>query len=302
MITFIILNHENYHYNPDYHYTIALYPDIEKYDNIKFILELFIEELCSLKKDGLEIAGILWKFELYFSSDWKFLIICLGLNSANSRFFCPWCLCSKDQIGDLNKTWNIEKDIDEISINYNNINGHIFPPIFNMIPIGNVVFDELHVFLQITDRLWELVLSEIKERDSHNWEYITGQKFIKPTPIGYQIGVGFINFRPVANSRFFCPWCLCSKDQIGDLNKTWNIEKDIDEISINYNNINGHIFPPIFNMIPIGNVVFDELHVFLQITDRLWELVLSEIKERGLFNNLTRKIILDEMKRLKISF
>ncbi|RHZ86208.1 hypothetical protein Glove_53g56 [Diversispora epigaea] len=55
-------------------------------------------------------------------------------------------------------------------------------------------------------------------------------------------------------------------------------------------------------MIPIGNIVFDELHVFLRITDRLWELVLSEIKERGLFNNLTRKIILDEMKRLKISF
>ncbi|RHZ79627.1 hypothetical protein Glove_143g87 [Diversispora epigaea] len=135
MITFMILNHENYHHNPDYHYTIALYPGTKKYDNIKFILEPFIEELCSLKEDGLEIAGILWKFELYFN-----------------------------QIGDLNKTWNIEKDIDEISINYNNINGHIFPPIFNMIPIGNVVFDELHVFLRITDRLWELVLSEIKER------------------------------------------------------------------------------------------------------------------------------------------
>ncbi|RHZ86206.1 hypothetical protein Glove_53g55 [Diversispora epigaea] len=48
MITFMILNHENYHHNPDYHYTIALYPGTEKYDNIKFILEPFIEELCSL--------------------------------------------------------------------------------------------------------------------------------------------------------------------------------------------------------------------------------------------------------------
>ncbi|RHZ53505.1 hypothetical protein Glove_441g3 [Diversispora epigaea] len=199
MITVMILNHENYHHNPDYHYTIALYPGSEKYDTVKFILDPFIEELRSLKEDGLEIAGILWKFILYFSSDWKFLAICLGLNSANSKYFCPWCLCSKNQIGDLSKDWHIEKNIDEISINYNTINGHIFPPIFNMIPIDNIIFDELHVFLRITDRLWELILSEIKEhglfnnmtrkvildemkrlkvsfqfwknKDSHNWEY-----------------------------------------------------------------------------------------------------------------------------------
>ena len=199
MITFMILNHENRHNHADYHYTTILYPGTENYNTLKFILNPFLNELQSFKENGLEVAGILWKFELYFSADWKFLAICLGLNGPTSKYFCPWYLCSKEQHGDLNKDWHIEKKMDQITKNHNDVNGHIHPPLFNMIPIDHIIFDELHVLLRITDRLWELVLSEIKERslfndltqkvilkemerlkvsfhfwenkDSHNWEY-----------------------------------------------------------------------------------------------------------------------------------
>ncbi|RHZ46300.1 hypothetical protein Glove_627g48 [Diversispora epigaea] len=138
MITVMILNYENYHHNPNYYYTIALYPGSEKYDTVKFILDPFIEELRSLKEDGLEIAGILWKFILYFSSDWKFLAICLGLNSANSKYFCPWCLCSKNQIGDLKHGL------------FNNMT-------------RKVILDEMKR-LKVFFQFWE-------NKDSHNWEY-----------------------------------------------------------------------------------------------------------------------------------
>ena len=199
MITFMILNHKERHNHADYHYTTILYPGAEKYSTLEFILNPFLNELRSLKENGLEVAGVLWKFELYFSSDWKFLAICLGLNGPTSKYFCPWCLCSREQHGDLNKDWRIEKNMDQIARNYHDINGHIHPPLFSMIPIDHIVFDELHVLLRITDRLWELVLSEIKERglfndltrkvilkemqrlkipfyfwenkESHNWEY-----------------------------------------------------------------------------------------------------------------------------------
>ncbi|CAG8682466.1 841_t:CDS:2 [Funneliformis mosseae] len=109
MVTFMILNHESRHHHADYYYTIILYPGTENYNTLKFILDPLCNELRSLKKFGLKISGILWKFELYFNADWKFLAICLGLNSANSKYFCPWYLCSKDQNGDLNKDWHIEK-------------------------------------------------------------------------------------------------------------------------------------------------------------------------------------------------
>uniref|UniRef100_U9UFE8 Uncharacterized protein n=1 Tax=Rhizophagus irregularis (strain DAOM 181602 / DAOM 197198 / MUCL 43194) TaxID=747089 RepID=U9UFE8_RHIID len=168
MVTFMILNHENRHHHADYHYTVALYPGTEKYDTLKFMLSLFINELKSFKENGLEVSGILWKFELYFSSDWKFLAICLGLNGPTANYFCPWCCCSKNQIGDLNKNWCIEKSIDQLITNYNEINGHINPPLFSMIPIENIIFDELHALLRITDRLWELMLAEIQENGLFN--------------------------------------------------------------------------------------------------------------------------------------
>src|SRR6185436_6680062 len=88
MVTFMILNHKNKSHDADYHYTVALYPGTENYETLKFILNPFLEELHSFKDNGLEVNRILWKFELYFSSDWKFLAICLGLNSANSKYFC----------------------------------------------------------------------------------------------------------------------------------------------------------------------------------------------------------------------
>lgn len=153
MVTFMILNYKSKCHNADYHYTVALYPGIENYNTLKFILDPFFEKLRFLKNNELEISGTFWRFELYFSSDWKFLTICLGLNYANSKYFCLWCIYSKNQLGNLSKDWIIEKDMDEISKNYNNIQGHIASPLFNMVPINYIVFDKLHVFLRITDRL-----------------------------------------------------------------------------------------------------------------------------------------------------
>ncbi|CAG8813967.1 3496_t:CDS:1, partial [Cetraspora pellucida] len=75
------------------------------YNTLKITMSQFLNDLWSIKKDGMLIANIHWKFQLYFSFDWKFLAICLGLNTANSLHFCPWCLCSKQQHGDLSKDW-----------------------------------------------------------------------------------------------------------------------------------------------------------------------------------------------------
>jgi hypothetical protein len=40
--------------------------------------------------------------------------------------------------------------------------GHIKPPLLQMIPLSHYVPDELHIMLQIWDRLWDLVLQELK--------------------------------------------------------------------------------------------------------------------------------------------
>ena len=80
------------------------------------------------------------------------------------------------------------------------------------------------------------------------------------------------------------------------------ISKSMSTLNENPTAYPGHKFPPLFNMILLENHVPDKLHIMLRITDRLWELVLQEIKNEGLFNDITRNIIIKEMENLKIRF
>ncbi|POG59464.1 hypothetical protein GLOIN_2v1721740, partial [Rhizophagus irregularis DAOM 181602=DAOM 197198] len=101
----------------------------------------FCHDLRNLK-EGLVIDNVKWNFQFYFSSDWKFLAICLG---------------------DLSKEWKINKEIDKLVEQNNYYKGHIRKPLFDMIPLNHWVPDELHIMLRITDRLWSLVIAELTE-------------------------------------------------------------------------------------------------------------------------------------------
>jgi len=114
------------------------------------------------------INNILWNFELFFSSDWKFLAICLGFNAANSNYFCPWCKIAKNQRENGQIEWAISKSMSDLKENPTAYPGHQLPSLFNMIQLENYIPDKLHIMLRITDRLWELVLQEIKNEGLFN--------------------------------------------------------------------------------------------------------------------------------------
>jgi len=163
MVTIAILNDKQNIYVPDRHYTTVLFSGNEKYEILETMMAPFIQELDDLKNNGLIIDGICWNFELYFSSDWKFLVICLGFNSPNSNHYCPWCQVSKNSQSETN--WGIEKKMEQINESLSNYPGHIKKPLFHMISLDHWIPDELHVMLRIWDRLWSLVLAELKESD-----------------------------------------------------------------------------------------------------------------------------------------
>ncbi|GES79267.1 hypothetical protein GLOIN_2v1792490 [Rhizophagus clarus] len=167
MVTCSILNDFDNIYRPENYYTIILYPGVEKYETLNVVLEPLIMELRKLKEEGFrDNQNREWKIELYFSSDWKFLAMCLGLNAANSKYFCPWCEVSKEQQGDFSYEWTINKTMDQVRENYTFYKGHIQPAIFDMIPLQNWIPDELHIMLRITDVLWRLVIDELKSRNT----------------------------------------------------------------------------------------------------------------------------------------
>ncbi|RGB33924.1 hypothetical protein C1646_761161 [Rhizophagus diaphanus] len=89
---------------PDNHYTLVLYPGAETYDSLRNALAPLISDLNVLKERGFyQIGGNHWPVELYFSSDWKFLAICLGMKVANAQYFCPWYRLWELMISDLHR-------------------------------------------------------------------------------------------------------------------------------------------------------------------------------------------------------
>ncbi|CAG8831283.1 25510_t:CDS:2, partial [Gigaspora margarita] len=87
IITFAVLDDINNIHNPDYHYMVVLYPGSENYKSLDIVTTFFRSKLCELTKEGLIINNIHWYFNLYFSSDWKFLAISLGFNAANNQLW-----------------------------------------------------------------------------------------------------------------------------------------------------------------------------------------------------------------------
>ncbi|PKY59999.1 hypothetical protein RhiirA4_483217 [Rhizophagus irregularis] len=173
MVTFTILNKMNI-FNSDSHFALLIYPGAESYNTLKIALISLIADLDDIKTGFTDGDGHQWNIELYFSADWKFLSICLGHKAANCTNFCLWCSIDKSQNGILETNgerqdyWSISKNIEEINQNYKSIPGHKYPPLFPMIPIHNWVVDELHLMLRIFDRLWTLVLSELRSTRSFN--------------------------------------------------------------------------------------------------------------------------------------
>ena len=87
MVIIAILNDEQNIHIPDRHYMTLLFPGTENYEILEVIMAPFIQELDDLKTNGLRINETQWNLELYFSSDWKFLAICLRFNILNSNYY-----------------------------------------------------------------------------------------------------------------------------------------------------------------------------------------------------------------------
>src|SRR5260364_92297 len=125
MITMAILDDKDTIQQLNYHYTIVIYPGSEDYKTLMEITASFRDDLISLKDQSLIVNNVKWNFQIYFSSDWKFLAICLGFNSANSKTFCSWCTINKSQQGNLSNEWKICKKMDTLVKNPNYYKGHL---------------------------------------------------------------------------------------------------------------------------------------------------------------------------------
>jgi len=87
-------------------YSICLYIGKETYESLETAANLFTLELIGLNEDGFtDKQGNNWPVELFFSADWKFLALTMGVKSAIANNSCLYCECHKNQRYDMERTW-----------------------------------------------------------------------------------------------------------------------------------------------------------------------------------------------------
>ncbi|PKC13608.1 hypothetical protein RhiirA5_410390 [Rhizophagus irregularis] len=133
MLIMCILNEGEAVLNPSHQYSICLYIEKESYNSLSTVSAKFLHELKQLLKEASD--GTIWPIELFFSGDWKFVALILGINAAMSNYFCL-----------------MQKSYAFCEINQN-----------NWIP------DELHLMLQISDVLFQCLFYElVKQKEFIN--------------------------------------------------------------------------------------------------------------------------------------
>ena len=92
-----------------------------------------------------------------------------GIDSANCKYTCIWCKCPKDSRWITDKTWDsrtTEENELLSSKSKKSFNVTNPPPLFPFIPLQNVIIDNLHLLLQVTDVLVDLLLAEVIQHDA----------------------------------------------------------------------------------------------------------------------------------------
>ena len=130
---------------------------------------------------SISIGDKRFEIEYFLCSDLKFLAIVCGIEAANSTYACVWCKCPAAERYDMEKQWPVSegeqgaRSVKEISECCTKSKKKRFncshPPLFPTIPIDHVVTDVLHLFLRITDILFNLLI--LDTRRLHGIERVT---------------------------------------------------------------------------------------------------------------------------------
>ena len=172
--TFTLLNEGALAMSPSCNHTIAIVNGSEKYEHLKTALGDVITEACELKT--LTVDQYNFEIEYFLCSDLKFLAIVCGIEAATSKYSCIWCKCPSSECYDTSKEWSFSDTEKGARTNDDIISCHkqrkslkfgcIHPPLFQNVAIDHVIPDILHLYLRITDILFNLLILDIRRYDA----------------------------------------------------------------------------------------------------------------------------------------
>ena len=244
-------------------YCLAIMKIKENYDEIRHGLKDLINEMRTLSE--IIVNGRTLNVVYYLGGDWKFLACVCGIGAANSEYACIWCTCSKKERCKKEMSWSITDEskgartVDKISVwqrrgRYSCKN----VPLFDFIPVKNVVIDVLHLFLRISDVLIQELIIELKRSDAINDHQIFNKGFDREKNVHMAEYESFL--RKDLNISF-----------------NWNVNRDSKKLE--YRDLTGPEKIKLFENIDLSSIIGNqELALKMQ---KLWDSffkLISEIK------------------------
>lgn len=122
----------------------------------------------------IQVDGTNFPTNFFLCSDWKFLAIICGIECAMATYSCIWCKCPSSERYDIEKEWSVTdsekgaRNIAEIACSTKPKSRRFscaHAPLFPTVPIDHVVPDILHLFLRVTDVLFNLLIMDIRRQD-----------------------------------------------------------------------------------------------------------------------------------------
>lgn len=175
-ISISIINEGNNAKSVNGHYLIGLFKvDSESYDEIKDSLAQLLKELKVLK--SLTVKGKKFHIKFKLGGDMKFLLLVLGLNGPTAVFNCLYCTEPKNSY--YKRIFGLSFPITRSIAACNSGGyGYIRMPIIDFIDFSDVVFDPLHMFLRVSDVLFESLIHQIKKIDNKNGVNLEEQPYL----------------------------------------------------------------------------------------------------------------------------
>ncbi len=153
-------------------HTIAVVKGKEDYDVLKHCFrDVFNDINDMLREDTVNL-------EFFLGSNYKFILLMMGLSGATSNYACAWCKIHKDE------RWNMSYDLNHYNSpnlrrtlkEMNELAGKktknfcsVNIPLLN-IDLDHVILDELHLLLRIMDVLIQNLVTEAVQWDqADNW-------------------------------------------------------------------------------------------------------------------------------------
>ena len=177
--TFTIINEGALSKTASGNYTLGIFEiESENYGSVTECFKELIEEFAILNTIKVQEREL--KIIYYYAGDWKMLANSLGILGANSKHPCVWCKCSKDNFYDTEQEWSITNpkqgarthEEQAAILSHPNMKdivnfGYTRVPIFkDIIPISRYMIDMLHLFLRISDTLFNLLVKDCSLADN----------------------------------------------------------------------------------------------------------------------------------------